>query len=207
MFRITYRMSSRRESSSRGSQRSSRDSERTASQSGRMPGVYIGAESRRVTQLLGDPQPQARERPSSSSQPSGRGSGPSTSQPSGRGSGPRSIRQLFTDSHPPEDVPRVRMPEMHPPQTTSPAPSDADSTPGVTSELPSQLYLPHLIPAIPEVTEAGVPIWPLQPQWLTAEQAYVYEPFEHPELLRPVRHARKQTTSTDGASSSGNTIN
>lgn len=192
MFRISYRMSDRRGSSSRGSHRSSRSSDRTASQSGRMP--YVGAESRRVSQLLGDAQPQARERPSSSSQPSGRGSRPRCSQ------------QLFQDDHTPE-VHQVRMPEMHPPPTTSPAPSDADSTPGATSELPSQLYLPHLIPAIPEVTEAGVPILPREPQYLTAEQAYHYVPFEHPELLRPARHARKQSTTTDGASSSGNTVN
>ena len=208
MFCITYRMSSRRESSSRGSQRSSRDSERTASQSGRMPGVYMGPESRRVAQLFGDTQPQARERPSSSAQPQARERPSRSAQPSGRGSGPRCTQQLFTDDHPPE-VHQVRMPDMHPRPTTSPAPSpsDAESTPGVTSELPSQLYLPHLIPAIPEVTETGHPIWPLQPQYLTAAQAYQYVPFEHPELLRPMRHARRQTTTTDGASSSGNTVN
>ena len=196
MFLISYRMFQRRGSRSRGSgtprSDGSSDRERTASQSERTPSQLPDPAivmSRRTTTLLN----------------AGRGlrGGTTSRQSSGREDTPSCSQQLFRSGPhieiPRSEIPRVRMPDvLPPPPSASPQPSDAESAP--TPQVPQDLFLPVMIPAIPPVDDSGVCQWPARAQFVRPDQAYVFEEWDHPERLRAARHFRKNP---DGTSSSG----
>ena len=203
MFLISYRMYQRRGPRSRGTgtprsdgssdrERTASQSERTASQPERTPSQLPDpsiAMSRRTTTLL-------------SAGWSLRG-GTSSRQSSGREDTPSCSQQLFRSGPrseiPRSEIPPPRMPEIHlPPPRASPQPSDAESAPA--PQVPSDLFLPVVIPAIPPVDDNGVCQWPATAEFLRPDQAYVFEEWDHPERLRAARHFRKNV---DEASSSG----
>ena len=176
-----------RRSSSRDSQRSDRSSERTD------PLAGLNA-SHRMYRALQQDQPGTSAphfRPSAPQRPSG-----PPPLPSGY---PSHTPDLFARP-PPVRAPDSRMPQIH-----LRPPSGGGSS--VPSEPPPALFYPPRIPAIPRVTEEGVPIPEVPPRFLTVDEAYVYIPFTGLTLHPARKSSKTKADSSTATSAAGNKNN